>query len=229
MPCSPIAVISSDVEEREMLAAIFSPDQAAAYPCVVSAIEAGRLNPPSVYLCGISLLAFGVEEMFALLSGEPELAQVPVVALTLDSSRRAQLMRFGCAAVIELPAENEEIALVVGQMLKRRERSGFHGSFADVALIDLVQLLASSRSNGILDVAVTGEHGEMAFDDGQLIHARINGDTGEMAVLELLRRSRLGGDFRFDRSSGGRSKNIDKRTDHLLLGLASRMDEEIKD
>ena len=114
-------------------------------------------------------------------------------------------------------------------MLKRRERSGFHGSFADVALIDLVQLLASSRSNGILDVAVTGEHGEMAFDDGQLIHARINGDTGETAVLELLRRSRLGGDFRFARSSGGRSKNIDKRTDHLLLGLASRMDEEIKD
>ncbi len=211
-----------------MLASLFPELAVSSYPCVISAVEGARSAPPSLFLCGISLLQFGVDELFTLAGCEKALVDVPVVSLSLDSSRRSQLLRAGCAAVVELPADNDEIVLVVKQVLKRSSRSGFHGTFADVTLIDLVQLLASSRSNGILEVAVTGDCGELAFDDGQLFHARLNGDTGEAAVLDLLRRSRHGGDFNFERGAAGRSKNIDKRTDHLLLGLANMIDEETR-
>jgi CheY-like chemotaxis protein len=228
-----IAVISSDAEEREMLVGLFPDQSVLSFQCVVSAIEAARVAPPALFLCGISLMQLGVEELFKLTADFSELSAIPVVSLTLDSSRRLELRRAGCAAVVELPAENEEIALVVAQILKRIESSGFRGTFADVALIDLVQLLASSRSNGVLDVDVTdehgaGEHGELAFDDGQLIHAKLNGDVGELAVLHLLRRARHGGGFIFERGEVSQMKTIDKRTDHLLLGLASQIDEDVK-
>ena len=67
----------------------------------------------------------------------------------------------------------------------------------------------------------------MFLKEGQVIHAICGSITGEDAFLKLLRGTQGTGAFMFAADFGEKfERSITKRTDHLLLGLANRLDEE---
>jgi hypothetical protein len=69
-------------------------------------------------------------------------------------------------------------------------------------------------------------NGELYFEEGMVVHAVRNETKGEDAFLHLLKDTRRGGQFTFLGDVPlGAERSISKRTDHLLLGLASMLDE----
>ena len=85
-----------------------------------------------------------------------------------------------------------------------------------------------ARRDGRLEIE--GENnvvGTLYLKEGQVIHAICGKELGEDAFLTMLRRTRGSGFFVFTAEI---FENIEptilKRTDHLLLGLANRIDEE---
>jgi hypothetical protein len=86
-----------------------------------------------------------------------------------------------------------------------------------------------ARQTGVMSVDCGSVTGEIGVDEGQVVNASskkgVEGVEGEDAFVELLKASQAGGNFVFEKIDLTKEKNIEKRTDHLLLGIANMLDE----
>lgn len=71
--------------------------------------------------------------------------------------------------------------------LEARPAATFRGAIAVSTLADLVQLYAASGATGALSVAAGARRGQVWFDAGQIVHARIEGKEGFEAFCDLVR------------------------------------------
>ena len=116
-------------------------------------------------------------------------------------------------------------ARVVGDSTRRRNGGrGVSGSLQEMALPDVIQILANGRKSGRLRVSSGTLRGEMTFQDGS-IHGATFGDLeGAEAVYGILRLT--DGDFFLEPVDGPVEDAIGIPTHHLLLEAMRRLDEE---
>jgi response regulator RpfG family c-di-GMP phosphodiesterase len=158
-------------------------------------------------------------------------AHVPLMFVT---SERAQFsvnrgLELGAADYLVKPASAAVVAakasrIIADSRTKKPGGRGVAGSLQEMALPDLIQILANGRKSGVLKVHSGRLHGEMMFQDGS-IHDAVFGDlSGAEAVYGILRLT--DGDFALEPQTTPVQDAIGIPTHHLLLEAMRRLDEE---
>lgn len=192
---------------------------------VVSALEATQATSVRLIVCQDFLGNLGAIDLLEIRRSEPSLVDIPVVVFGETDELKVEAYRKGCDDFISFPISSEELALRLSVVLKRESREGVNGDFEHISLLDLLQMLLASRGSGAMEVVFEQERGLLGINQGQVTYAQNGSVFGEDAFLAILKNSQIGGLFSFLANGTFPQPNIDKRTDHLLLGLANIIDE----
>ncbi len=96
------------------------------------------------------------------------------------------------------------------------------GKIERQGLVDIIQLLATSRKSGVL--RVTGDvTGDIYFSDGEIINAKVNGVSGEEAFYEIF--ILVKGKFSFVEKEPDVERKILKTLTDLLLEASAKLQE----
>jgi DNA-binding response OmpR family regulator len=157
--------------------------------------------------------------------------QTPLMFVT---SERAQSsvnrgLELGAADYVVKPTSAAVIAAKAGRMIANSRAQkpggrGVSGSLQEMALPDLIQIIANGRKNGILKVRNGASEGELMFQDGSIHDARFGELSGAEAVYGVLRLT--DGDFTLEPQTAPVPDVIGIPTHHLLLEAMRRLDEE---
>jgi len=157
--------------------------------------------------------------------------QTPLMFVT---SERAQSsvnrgLELGAADYVVKPTSAAVIAAKAGRMIANSRAQkpggrGVSGSLQEMALPDLIQMIANGRKNGILKVRNGAAQGELMFQDGSIHDARFGELSGAEAVYGVLRLT--DGDFTLEPQTAPVTDVIGIPTHHLLLEAMRRLDEE---
>ncbi|MGB5413717.1 MAG: HD domain-containing phosphohydrolase [Polyangiales bacterium] len=157
--------------------------------------------------------------------------QTPLMFVT---SERAQSsvnrgLELGAADYVVKPTSAAVIAAKAGRMIansraKKPGGRGVSGSLQEMALPDLIQIIANGRKNGILKVSNGASQGELMFQDGSIHDARFGELSGAEAVYGVLRLT--DGDFTLEPQTEPVPDVIGIPTHHLLLEAMRQLDEE---
>jgi response regulator RpfG family c-di-GMP phosphodiesterase len=158
-------------------------------------------------------------------------AQVPLMFVT---SERAQSsvnrgLELGAADYVVKPASAAVVAAKASRIIsdsrtKKPGGRGVSGSLQEMALPDVIQILANGRKSGLLKVRSGALQGELMFQDGSIHDARFGDLAGAEAVYGILRL--MEGDFALEPSTTPIEDVIGIPTHHLLLEAMRRLDEE---
>lgn len=196
-------------------------------PCVVSALEAMSASSVELLVASDSVGVLDIPELLRLKNLNTSLQQTRSMVVSHSARIKSDCYKLGCDDFVTLPCEDSELLFRVHSLLRRRSGGELQGSLREVSLVDVIQMLSAAGKSGVLHVRVEAHHAELYFGQGQVRHAVLEDQTGEDAFLALLRVARESGEFSFNsRQSVEEVQSIEKRTDHLLLGLASILDEE---
>jgi hypothetical protein len=99
----------------------------------------------------------------------------------------------------------------------------FQGSLAELALPEIVQLVASSSKTGCFHLTKDALTGQVFLAEGRIVHAQVEDATGEEAVYQLALWNR--GEFRFESGLTTAAQTIRKTNTNLLMEAARRLDE----
>lgn len=205
--------LSADVESR---------------PCVISALELAREHTPDLFILSEGSTILDIVDLLQMKQIIPSLHPVPTLVLCLDDSSLQTAFRHGADDAAILPVADTELLSRIRSLLRRSTSRAMLGSLEEVSFIDVIQMLASAQRTGVLVIESGARSGKLFLSGGQVVHAVTAEATGEEAFLEILRGTRRAGggfSFRCD-ATPPPNQTIDRRTDHLLLSLASTLDEE---
>ena len=162
---------------------------------------------------------------------ETSRAQVPLLVVT---SERAQAsvnrgLELGAADYVVKPTSAAVVAAKAGRMIANSRTQkpggrGVSGSLQEMALPDLIQIIANGRKSGILKVSNGQSQGELMFQDGSIHDARFGQIAGAEAVYGVLRLTE--GDFTLEPQTEAVADVVGIPTHHLLLEAMRRLDEE---
>ena len=196
-------------------------------PCVVSGLEIAKRQTPDLLVSAEEFNGLDVIDLLECRKVDSVIADIPTLVISPNARRKLECFKLGCDDFITLPADDAEIFFRICAILRRVTSRGLSGQFSDVTLVDLIQMLTSAKRNGVLEVEFSNTSGVLYFKEGQLCHAVVGDSIGEDALLDAIRFSGRGGTFSFlVTETGDTEVTIQKRTDHLLLFLASSLDEE---
>lgn len=150
-------------------------------------------------------------------------SETQVWFLSVDNSLREKAFEHKADDYITVPIGSEFKAKIASH---RENFSGdLGGELEAISPFNLFQFLFSSQVTGVL--RVLNPRVQIYFDHGELIDAFDGKENGEKVLLDLLRAPAAGRQFSFERleSVKGITRTISQRTDHLLLGIASAIDE----
>ena len=195
--------------------------------CVPSALERARSERPDILVAAEHFSGLDIIDLLEIKRSEHSLSEIGTVVVSPSKERKLECFRLGCDDFITLPADDAELFFRICALLRRIGSKGVRGQFQDISIMDLVQMLAAARRTGRLAVECGQNGGALYFGEGQVCHATFGSDVGEEAFLQILRASQKGGSFVFAVEEIKHVETtIEKRTDHLLLGLANALDEE---
>lgn len=109
----------------------------------------------------------------------------------------------------------------------RCKLTGVRGSLGIFSLLDLLQLLGSNQSKGLLSVHHPSEHeGRVYFDAGRVVFAQFGTLQDALAVRAMLHDER--GNFEFIPGRTPLKKTIDSSLDNFLFEVIRELDEGSK-
>ncbi|MFN8389536.1 MAG: DUF4388 domain-containing protein [Bdellovibrionota bacterium] len=194
--------------------------------CIAGALETAREQEPDIIVTADSFADLDCVDLLELKSTEPVMSEMGVVVVSESSERKLDCFKVGCDDFVSLPVDEAELFFRICALLRRIGAKGVRGSFDDISILDLIQMLVAARRNGRLAVEFRDANGTMFFRDGHVFHATLGAESGEEAFLTILRKAQHTGTFVFSAEDCGDVPNtIEKRTDHLLLALANMLDE----
>jgi CheY-like chemotaxis protein len=103
------------------------------------------------------------------------------------------------------------------------DSTSVRGTLAQMSVVDLLQTLDIGRKTCRLVLTCAGQHSEMQFHDGQLVHATLGDLAGEPAVYAVV--SWTEGAFLIDFERGECPRTITHSTQSVLLEGLRRFDE----
>lgn len=196
--------------------------------CALSAVESVLAFRPDLIAAAESLPKLDTPQLLHLLRDFNETMFIPVVVYGRSARKRTACERAGATAYLNSPLDPVKTVQRLKSLLKREAGSFFHGDLGVVTLADVIQMLMAAHCTGELRIDHESQTAKLGLQDGHIFHASFRSLSGEEAVLEILRITRGQGEFSFypELPAGGLEKNVNRRTDHLLLSLASIIDEE---
>ena len=149
----------------------------------------------------------------------------PILFLTRRSDRASIQRALGTGAVdyIVKPASADVVVAKALQASERARGRGVSGSLSEMALEDVIQILANGRKTGRLILRSANRRGEIHFGEGKVWDASFEGLRGEDAVYALL--AQRSGRFELDPSFQPGERRIEHSTETLLLEGMRRLDE----
>ena len=99
----------------------------------------------------------------------------------------------------------------------------FQGSISELPVPDIIQLVSVSGKTGMFLLLRGPERGSIYLRNGRIVHAEVDGVSGEEAVYALAIWST--GDFQFTPGKESETVTIDKTNTSLLMEAARRLDE----
>ncbi len=157
--------------------------------------------------------------------------QMPLMFVT---SERAQSsvdrgLELGAADYMVKPASAAVVAAKAGRIIansrtQKPSGRGVSGSLQEMALPDLIQIIANGRKSGNLKVSDGASNGELMFQNGSIHDARFGELSGAEAVYGVLRLTE--GDFTLEPQTAPVEDVVGIPTHHLLLEAMRRLDEE---
>ncbi|MGB5697530.1 MAG: HD domain-containing phosphohydrolase [Polyangiales bacterium] len=158
-------------------------------------------------------------------------ARVPLMFVT---SERAQSsvnrgLELGAVDYVVKPASAAVVVakarrIIADHSARQPGGRGVSGSLQEMALPDVIQILANGRKSGRLKVRSGTLHGEMMFQNGSIHDATFGDLGGAEAVYAILRLTE--GDFALEPDTTVVEDVIGIPTHHLLLEAMRRLDEE---
>ncbi len=157
--------------------------------------------------------------------------QTPLMFVASDRAQSSvnRGLELGAADYVVKPTSAAVIAAKAGRMIANSRAQkpggrGVSGSLQEMALPDLIQMIANGRKNGILKVRNGAAQGELMFQEGSIHDARFGELSGAEAVYGVLRLT--DGDFTLEPQTAPVPDVIGIPTHHLLLEAMRRLDEE---
>lgn len=132
---------------------------------------------------------------------------------------------------VSRPLNREEIIATVQGFFKRQERieavrrqeKDIEGTFKEVPLVDLLQVLGTNRKDGILFLSDEERQGEIHLQGGHVANARVGRIEGNKAFLRLLTWPQ--GHFRFESGGAEGERKISLPTERLIMEGLRQVDE----
>lgn len=100
---------------------------------------------------------------------------------------------------------------------------GFAGAVAGLSLPDVIQLNGSNRFSGCITVQYGEKTGLVFFRDGEIVHAEMDGRSGEEAFYGIMEWQ--SGRFSLQPNVATTSRSIQKSAQHLLIEAHRVIDE----
>ena len=157
--------------------------------------------------------------------------RVPLMFLTTERAQASvnRGLDLGAADYVVKPTSAAVVVAKAGRVIensrtKKPGGGGVSGSLQEMALPDVIQILANGRKSGRLQVRSGTLRGEMMFQDGSIHDAKFGDLEGAEAVYGILRLTE--GDFALEPDSTPIDDAIGIPTHHLLLEAMRRLDEE---
>lgn len=195
--------------------------------CLVAGIEAALGQAPDLIITWDRLPGLRASDFLDLRAETADLRAIPVMVVSANSRFKLDCFKRGCDDFVQLPVDDAELSFRACSLLRRNSGSGLSGEFEQIGFVDLVQMLAAARVQGVLRIATEELRAKLFFADGQVVHAKDHLREGEEAFLGVLRAARSKGRFYFDsEDTAAFLPTIHRRTDHILLSFANLLDEE---
>ncbi len=202
--------------------------------CATLGLELSVNNKADVILIEPQLEDLDIFEILEIKRLNSELSCIPLVILSTTTKNVSKYFEAGSDDFISLSSNLEQIPYRIKALTKRFSISkGVSGNFSHINILELIQLLINASRDGVLEITTKEIRGTLYFKNGQVFNASAIKEEdneplkAEEAFLTLLREAQNGGEFTFDSTLTTEPEtNIEKRTDHLLLGLANILDEE---
>jgi DNA-binding response OmpR family regulator len=157
--------------------------------------------------------------------------ETPLMFVTSDRAQSSvdRGLELGAADYVVKPTSAAVIVAKAGRMIANSRTQkpggrGVSGSLQEMALPDLIQIIANGHKNGIPKVRNGTSQGELMSQDGSIHDARLGERSGAEAVYGVLRLT--DGDFRLEPQTALVPDVIGLPTRHLLLDAMRRLDEE---
>jgi tetratricopeptide (TPR) repeat protein len=99
------------------------------------------------------------------------------------------------------------------------------GLLLEINLFDIIQIVENSRLSGALLIASSVAHGEIHFNEGQIIGSKTGADSGRAALSKLL--GAVDGNFEFEKTNTEYEHTIQATSNTaLILDMLRAKDEE---
>lgn len=195
--------------------------------CAVSGLESVLAWRPALTLIVEQPFGLDVLDVLGFLRAMNDVVHTATMVFAPSPRRKLEYFRAGSDEFILLPADEAEILFRICALLRRLSPPGISGDFSNVSLFDFIQMLVQGNKTGKLELRCGDKTACLFFLEGQAMHAGFEEQKGEEAFLSILRSALGGAEFHFGEIDGEIPvKNLERRTDHLLLNLASVLDEE---
>lgn len=171
-------------------------------------------------------LVDGVQLLALLQRKYPYLQKVVLTAEATDQHRSACLGN-GAELFLEKPRDEggwKAVYAMLSELAKFQPDQGFTGMLRRVGLQDILQLECLARSSVVLEVRAGENRGLIFVKDGQIIHAEVGEQEGEMAFNRLLALG--GGEFEMRPWTEPPRSSISGSWEFLLMEAARARDEQ---
>ena len=209
-----VLIIEDDPETQNFLGAMAR--EAASSVRIVSrgsdGIAAARTARPDLILCGVAMPAMSGFEIRRAFARDALLAAVPFIFISSHGRVDEQLtgLRLGAVDYLVKPVHRDTLLARIAFHLQRQgsglailpqrdavsDTTVVSGSLEALPIADLLHVIDSRRSSGLLTLRSGAVTGKMLIHQGRLLYAETNARSGEDAAMRLVWLVR--GSFRFE-------------------------------
>ncbi len=195
------------------------------------ALEVAVLRHPDLTLFDEECTLIDAKTFVQILRTNPRTSDIPVVLTTTQAD--ADKLRGFRDGYLKKPFNLDEVLSRIDHIFRRSEaaknlraESEIEGSLAQLAIPDLLQVLAMNKRSGRLALQRGAERGEIHVGDGRPMNARTGTVEGEKALFRLLAWTE--GTFAFTPGSAPARQRINRGMDDALLEGMRQSDELVR-
>ncbi len=198
------------------------------------ALEVAVLRHPDLTLFDEACTLIDAKTFVQILRTNPRTADIPVVLTTAQTEHGdTDKLRAFRDGYLRKPFNLDEVLARIEHIFRRNEaaknlraESEIAGSLAQLALPDLLQVLAMNKRSGRLVLQRGAERGEIHVGDGRPMNARAGTTEGEKALFRLLMWTE--GTFSFTPGPPPARQRIHRVMDDALLEGMRQSDERVR-
>lgn len=198
------------------------------------AFKIANAEYPDIIVSDITMPEMDGIELCKKIRSVPSLSETPFILLTAlgEPDERVKGLRSGADDYIVKPFDIEELIARIDIMYKNIQKRQFSntlsGNLKELAIIDMLQILAQAHKEGVLRINAGDQSGIISICDGKIMDASFMDFTGEDALVELFTLTE--GHFNYvpqEVASGAMSKPVN----YIIFEVIRLIDErcELKD